>query len=68
MGFEELTAQSKNAVVAAQVLFQLVDFKACHCLQHVGLRLHHEVFFLRKADTTRCNQLRCTFKEINAIL
>ena len=68
MGFEELATQGEDAVVAAQILFQLVDFKACYCLQHVGLRLHYEVLLLRKSDTSCCNQLRCTFKELNAIL
>ena len=68
MGFKELTAQREDAVVAAQILLQLVDFEACHGLQHVGLRLHHEVLLLRKADSSRSNQLRCAFKELYAIL
>ena len=68
MGFEKLTAQSEDAVVAAQILLQLVNLEACYCLQHVGLCLHHEMLLLRKADTSRSNQLRCTLEELNAIL
>ena len=68
MGLEELAAHGEHAIVAPQVLLDLVCFQSNDGLQNVRLSLHHEALLFREAGTACAKQLGDAVEELDSAL